>query len=101
MTQKTDTSRRRSFGGPLQLGALLGLLAACSASTISNGDDPQQPGGGNGGSGGTGGSGSPTAPVALTDSRVVRLSHPQYSSTVRDLFGIDESPDSTFAPDAL
>jgi Protein of unknown function (DUF1592)/Protein of unknown function (DUF1588)/Protein of unknown function (DUF1595)/Protein of unknown function (DUF1587)/Protein of unknown function (DUF1585) len=103
MTQKTDTGRRRSFGGHLQLGALLGVLAACSSSSISNGDDFQRPGASNGanGSGGTGGSGSVTPSVPLVDSRVVRLSHSQYSSTVRDLFGIDESPDSTFAPDAL
>lgn len=76
------------------------MLAACSSSTISDGDRPAPPAGGNAGSGGSG-SGSLTPSAALVDSRVVRLSHAQYSSTVRDLFGIDESPDSTFAPDAL
>jgi hypothetical protein len=44
---------------------------------------------------------SPEAVVPNPNTRVVRLSHAQYASTVQDLFGIDESPDGAFAPDAL
>jgi hypothetical protein len=40
------------------------------------------------------------APVAA-ETRLVRLSHAQYQHTVQDLFGIRESLQLTFAPDAL
>lgn len=42
----------------------------------------------------------PLAPSAA-DTRLTRLSHSQYQHTVQDLFGIRESLDLTFAPDAL
>lgn len=59
---------------------------------------------GNAGASGGGNEPDTTAPEELTsnpNTRVVRLSHAQYASTVQDLFGIDESPDGIFAPDAL
>lgn len=44
----------------------------------------------------------PEAPGApTTDSQLVRLSHTQYANTLRDLFGIDSTPESNFVPDAL
>lgn len=44
----------------------------------------------------------PTDPAEVAaDSRVVRLSHVQYASTLRDLLGIEETPDANFVPDAL
>lgn len=43
----------------------------------------------------------PDAVTSNPNTRVVRLSHGQYASTVQDLFGVDESPEGTFAPDAL
>ena len=92
------------------VGVLVGLLAAaaCSSSIADGGEDAQNPGGSGGGPGGAvvppSGSEFSTLPDVLPpefNTRVVRLSHAQYSSTVQDLFGIDESPDGTFAPDAL
>ncbi len=42
------------------------------------------------------------APAQTTsDTRLARLTHAQYLSTVQDLFGIRDSLDLTFAPDAL
>ena len=38
---------------------------------------------------------------AAAETRVTRLSHAQYQHTVQDLFGIRDSLDLTFAPDAL
>jgi hypothetical protein len=42
-----------------------------------------------------------TAVDVAAESRVVRLSHVQYASTVRDLLGIDEALEANFVPDAL
>jgi uncharacterized protein DUF1592/uncharacterized protein DUF1588/uncharacterized protein DUF1595/uncharacterized protein DUF1585/uncharacterized protein DUF1587 len=85
------------------MGALLGFLAAtaCSGTELpgSEGELPD-------GSGGSGGSANmePEGPREVADrsaTRVVRLSHAQYASTVQELFGIEDSPDGAFAPDAL
>jgi uncharacterized protein DUF1592/uncharacterized protein DUF1588/uncharacterized protein DUF1595/uncharacterized protein DUF1587/uncharacterized protein DUF1585 len=83
---------------PHNLGALLGVLAvAACGGTLSEGT-PELPSGAAGGSG----MGVVTAPPeANPNTRVVRLSHAQYATTVQDLFGIDDSPDAAFAPDAL
>jgi hypothetical protein len=92
------------------VGVLIGLLAAAACSSSIAEGDPDAPQFGSGGSSGSGGLAPPAGsefanlPDVLPpelDTRVVRLSHAQYSSTVQDLFGIDESPDGTFAPDAL
>jgi hypothetical protein len=42
----------------------------------------------------------PAAPLPA-ESRLVRLNHQQYRHTVRDLFGVQDSPELVFAPDAL
>jgi hypothetical protein len=95
--------------------AALGLLvpialvvAACGDGTLSNGDGGGAAAGGGDGMGngnGNGGTSGVTDPGDVAGSnpntRVVRLSHTQYANTVRALFGIDASPESAFAPDAL
>ena len=88
--------------------AALGLLtfAACGDGTLENGGGGYSAGGSDGmneGDGGTGGSAIDPRDVAGSNpnTRVIRLSHIQYANTVRELFGIDESPESSFAPDAL
>lgn len=90
--------------------ALLGLLvAACGDSTISGGNETASGGDGSGrGSSGTDSSGSPTTgevPVDAAGSnpntRLVRLSHAQYANTVRALLGVEQTPETGFAPDAL
>jgi hypothetical protein len=45
----------------------------------------------------------PTATATSPDkvTRVARLNHAQYQSTLRELLGIDDPPGDTFAPDAL
>lgn len=45
--------------------------------------------------------GEPASSSPETVTRVARLSHSQYTSTVSDLFGIDDPPGAAFAPDAL
>jgi hypothetical protein len=75
--------------------------AACGNGTLeSNGESEPNNGGGAGG----GGSMDPSeADVAGSNpnTRIVRLSHAQYGSTLRALFGIQETPETGFAPDAL
>jgi len=45
---------------------------------------------------------APARPAEVAaESQLVRLSHVQYASTVRDLFGIEQTPDANFVPDAL
>jgi hypothetical protein len=81
------------------LGALLGVLAlaGCTGGSLSEGTS--EPPSSAGGSSGVGPVAEPTE--ADPNTRVVRLSHAQYATTVQDLFGIDDSPDGAFAPDAL
>jgi len=88
------------------LGPFAFALAACGDGTLSNGDSGGDAAGdgdgmGNGGSGG----GGETAPEDVAGSnpntRVVRLTHAQYANTVRALFDVEETPESSFAPDAL
>lgn len=44
---------------------------------------------------------TPAAPKPGETTRLARLTHSQYSNTVRDLFGIDEDVTDGFPPDAL
>jgi hypothetical protein len=83
--------------------ALLGLLAAaaCGDGTTSD-DSTDTPNAG--GSSGSGGGDIPEPIVEVgpnPNTRLVRLTHAQYANTVRELFGIDETPEGAFAPDAL
>ena len=82
----------------LKLGALLGALAvsACSSGGIEDGTL-----GPNGSGGSSGGIGSVPPEAAGADSRLVRLSHLQYASTLEDLFGVEDGVQSSFAPDSL
>jgi hypothetical protein len=87
------------------MGALLGLLAAaaCSGGDLPGPETEPDGAGASGGSGG-GSNMEPVGPTEVADrsaTRVVRLSHAQYASTVQELFGIEDSPDGAFAPDAL
>ena len=80
----------------MKLGALLGLLAACSGGTISNGDGSEAKTGAKGQPFGT------VTPVKLEqETRLVRLSHEQYANTLQDLFGDSDGRDLSFAPDSL
>jgi hypothetical protein len=87
------------------LGPLTVVVAACGDSTLSNDDGDVSPGGSGGMGMGNGGTDGATDPRDVAGSnpntRVVRLSHTQYANTVRALFGVEESPESGFAPDAL
>ena len=85
--------------------ALLGLLvAACGESTVSGGGGPSEspsvPGGGDA-PGGTLEPGPGDAAGSNPNTRLVRLSHAQYANTLRELLGIDDTPETGFAPDAL
>lgn len=87
------------------LGPLTVVVAACGDSTLSNDDGDVSPGGSGGMGMGNGGTDGATDPRDVAGSnpntRVVRLSHTQYANTVRALFGVEESPEAGFAPDAL
>jgi uncharacterized protein DUF1592/uncharacterized protein DUF1588/uncharacterized protein DUF1595/uncharacterized protein DUF1587/uncharacterized protein DUF1585 len=81
--------------------ALLGLLAsaACGESTIENGPPHQRDGSG---SDVPDGYALPADPAGSNpNTRVVRLSHAQYANTLRDLLGVEDTPEGGFAPDAL
>jgi len=84
--------------------ALLGLLAAaaCGDGTLSD-NTPEPNAGGTSGSGGVDGSIPDPELVAEPNpnTRLVRLTHAQYANTVRELFGVDDTPEGAFAPDAL
>jgi hypothetical protein len=84
------------------LAAVLGLLAAtaCGDGILQNDGsgallDPD--------SGDMGTQVDPGAGAAGSNpnTRIVRLSHAQYANTLRDLLGIEQTPESGFAPDAL
>jgi hypothetical protein len=92
--------------------ALLGLLAAtaCGDGTLSDKSSPNGRGtsgsglDGNGPDGNEGGGDLPEAggeAGSNPNTRLVRLTHAQYGNTVRDLFGVDQTPEGAFAPDAL
>lgn len=84
----------------LGLFASLVIAAACGGGSISG----EPPGSENtpGGEGEGGQSSSPGEPgPPTTDSQVVRLSHTQYANTLRDLLGVEETPETNFVPDAL
>jgi hypothetical protein len=64
-------------------------------------------GGGTAGSGGTGGTsgsggtaGEPAVAGVLPVTRSARLTHSQYQAALLELFGIEDSPSASFAPDA-
>ncbi len=79
--------------------ALLGLLVAAACGDGTTGED-EPAATANGGSGGTGF--EPVEEVGPNpNTRVVRLSHTQYANTVRDLLGVEQTPEGGFAPDAL
>lgn len=84
--------------------ALLGLLAATACGDGTTSDENPAPNAG-GGASGSGGEGDPSDPLEDVGSnpgtRLVRLTHAQYANTVRDLFGVEETPEGAFAPDAL
>lgn len=73
------------------------LILACNGGIIGD-EGSVTPG--SGGSGAGGAPGTPSDGVAPT-TRVARLTHRQYDNTVRELFGITDSPAEGFAPDAL
>jgi hypothetical protein len=83
----------------MKLGALLGILAvsACSSGGIDGGELGPD---GSGGSGGGGGGAAPPE-AAGADTRLVRLSHLQYESTLGDLFDVQDGAQTSFAPDSL
>jgi hypothetical protein len=96
----------RAFPAVLTGAALLSL--ACSGKVGDGGAAPGGTGGtsgtagsasGGGGSGSGNGGGGATNGVAAT-TRVARLTHAQYQSTVAELFGITDRPSDAFAPDA-
>lgn len=82
----------------MRLGALISVVAvACSDGSIEGGS-AQSPGAAPTSSGAFA-----TTPTAKTDqeTRLVRLSQPQYANTLEDLFGSPDSSAVSFAPDAL
>jgi hypothetical protein len=86
------------------MAAALCLLAgaACGNGTLEGKSGASEPN--NDGAAGAEGSVDPgEAGVAGSNpnTRVVRLSHAQYGNTLRALFGIQETPEPGFAPDAL
>ncbi len=87
-----------------KLGVLVGLFAA-SACGAGGGGELSKPNFGAGAAGSTGMEASLEMPGDIAGSnpntRVVRLSHAQYASTLRDLLGVAETPEEAFAPDAL
>jgi len=79
----------------MRLVALISVAAvACSGGTIEEGGPK---------SGGSSAAAFATAPPTKIDqeTRLVRLSQPQYANTLRDLFGSFDSSAVSFAPDAL
>src|SRR5262245_59406326 len=75
----------------------LALALACVEGTIEDGDS---------GSPNPGDASprvfAPSNPADVAaESRMVRLSHVQYANTMRDLLGIEETPEANFVPDAL
>jgi Protein of unknown function (DUF1592)/Protein of unknown function (DUF1588)/Protein of unknown function (DUF1595)/Protein of unknown function (DUF1587)/Protein of unknown function (DUF1585) len=88
----------------LSMAALLGLLAAtaCGDGTLENDGSGALPGArSNGDTGDTTDPNAAGAAGSNPNTRIVRLSHEQYANTLRDLFGIEETPEGSFAPDAL
>lgn len=97
---------RRPMNYRISKAALLGLLvAACGESTVSGGGGPSEapsvPGGSGDVPGGTLEPGPGDAAGSNPNTRLVRLSHAQYANTLRELLGIDDTPEASFAPDAL
>jgi hypothetical protein len=80
---------------------LLGLLAAtaCGEGTLENDGSGALPRPGEGD--GTGEPPPAGAAGSNPNTRLIRLSHAQYANTLRDLFGVEETPEGGFAPDAL
>ncbi len=99
MKQKTNLSAL----GPASALMVSVVAFACSGSSVSDGAPPfNVPADPNNPSSRPGY--SLRVAEELSDSehtRVVRLSHSQYANTVRELLGIDETPENIFAPDAL
>lgn len=87
----------------LSMAAALSLLAgsACGDGTLESKNGARDPN--DEGSGGSMESGAGETSVAGSNpnTRIVRLSHAQYASTLRALFGVQETPETGFAPDAL
>jgi len=74
----------------------MGLVAAaCSSGSIHDGDSPNDGASSKGVTFAT----VPTVKIER-ETRLVRLSHPQYANTLKDLFGFTDSAES-FAPDSL
>src|SRR5687767_7358656 len=85
----------------ISMAATLSLLAgaACGNGTLESNNGGGEPN--NGGAGGSVELGEADVAGSNPNTRVVRLSHAQYGSTLRALFGIQETPETGFAPDAL
>ncbi len=97
----------------LQWGGL--IAAGCLSASLGCSNEVAPPAGDTSGAGattstaastgttstGSGGSGSIADPDPSVVTRVARLTHDQYDSTVQELFGITETPADGFAPDAL
>lgn len=88
--------------------ACAALLLPTACGDGASGDDPESTTAGNGADPGVEEAPAlppafpPRTPVAAPrETRLTRLSHSQYQHTVQDLFGIRDSLDLTFAPDAL
>src|SRR6187399_1048044 len=77
-------TRDETMNDRMKLGALLGALAvsACSSGGIEGGQAL--------GPDGPAGSGGAPGSASGADTRLVRLSHLQYESTLGDLFGVDD-----------
>jgi len=118
---------RLRFTGPVAPLVAIGLTLACSG-TVRRGDDDEAssggstaagatggtgPSGGTGGAGGSSGTGTggagggggtagvPAAGGVTLTTRIARLTHTQYTNTIRDLFGITDDLGAGLAPDAL
>jgi hypothetical protein len=86
----------------ISMAAALSLLAgvACGDGTLESKNGGNEPNNAPG-AGGSVEPGEAGAAGSNPNTRVVRLSHAQYANTLRALFGIQETPETGFAPDAL
>lgn len=80
-------------------GQVSGGAAPGSSPATGGGNSASSSGATNTAAGATATSSSGSGVTGIT--RVARLTHTQYDKTVKDLFGIEETPASAFAPDAL
>ena len=98
----TDNAAELPPGTAATGGAAAGATGGAGGASAGKGGSSTGKGGTtSGGNGGTANmTGGPVTGVAPV-TRVARLTHSQYQTTVNDLFGIDDDSTAAFAPDAL